>query len=301
MISHQSELSGVWCPSVTPFDGQDRIDFSALNQHFARLTASGIDALLLMGSIGEFASLNQQERLSLLREARSMSPLPMVANVSSTCFADMIQLAEQADRSGYDAVMVLPPYYFAQTRKQLLSYYHELDKRLPGKWLAYNFPARIGCDLDPALVAELAAELPKFIGIKDTVDCLSHNRLMTEETKKVRADFAVLSGYDEYLLPNLLAGGAGVICGLNNLVPELFAAAMRAWQREDLVALTQIQQRIGRLMAIYTLGDDFVSAIKTSVSRRFGYMTPDSRNIGGGLDEEQCQAVDRLFAEESQQ
>ncbi|KOC89173.1 dihydrodipicolinate synthase family protein [Winslowiella iniecta] len=299
-MSSQSEFRGVWCPSVTPFDRQGRIDFAALNQHFARLTASGIDTLLLMGSIGEFASLSQQERLLLLREARTMSALPMVANVSSTCIADIVQLAEQADQSGYDAVMVLPPYYYAQTRRQLLSYYRELDKRLPGKWFAYNFPARTGCDLDAALVAELAAELPKFVGIKDTTDCLSHNRLLIDETQKVRADFAVLSGYDEYLLPNLLAGGAGIISGLNNLVPELFAAAMQAWQRKDLAALTRIQQRIGRLMAIYTIGDDFVSAIKTTVSRRFGYMTPDSRNTGGALSEQQCLAAERLFSEENE-
>nr|MBA2816112.1 putative alkylphosphonate utilization operon proteinPhnA [Candidatus Pantoea persica] len=50
----------------------------------------------------------------------------------------------------------------------------------------------------------------------------------------MRDDFAVLSGYDEYLLPNLLAGGAGVISGLNNIVSELFAAAMRAWRAQDL-------------------------------------------------------------------
>jgi len=89
-MSSQSKFSGVWCPSVTPFDRQGRIDFAALNQHFSRLKASGIDALLLMGSIGEFASLSQQERLLLLREARTMSTLPMVANISGTCITDML-------------------------------------------------------------------------------------------------------------------------------------------------------------------------------------------------------------------
>lgn len=295
-MSSQTDFSGVWCPSVTPFDRQGKVDLSALSQHFSRLTAAGIDALLLMGSIGEFASLSQQERLLLIREARSMSKLPMVANVSTTCVEDMLEMAQQAERSGYDAVMVLPPYYFGQSRKQLLSYYRKLGQHLPGKWFAYNFPARTGCDLDASLIAELAAELPNFIGIKDTMDCLSHNRLMIDETKKVRPDFAVLSGYDEYLLPNLLAGGAGAISGLNNLVPELFADAMQAWRSQDLAELTRIQQRIGKLMAIYTIGEDFVTTIKTAVSRQYGYMTPNSRNVGGALTEEQCQAVDALLA-----
>lgn len=111
----------------------------------------------------------------------------------------------------------------------------------------------------------------------------------------MRDDFAVLSGYDEYLLPNLLAGGAGVISGLNNIVPELFAAAMRAWRAQDLAELARIQQRIGRLMAIYTIGEDFVTAIKTAVSRRFDSMSSQSRNYGGALSAAQCSAIDRLF------
>ncbi|VEB91951.1 lyase [Citrobacter koseri] len=45
---------------------------------------------------------------------------------------------------------------------------------------------------------------------------------MIQTTRAVRDDFAVLSGYDEYYIPNLLAGGAGIISGLNNVMPELF-------------------------------------------------------------------------------
>jgi len=248
-----------------------------------------------MGSIGEFASLTQQERLLLIREARQLSPLSMVANISSTCVPDMLALAEAAWQNDFDAVMVLPPYYYGQTPRQLLSYFRALDKQIGGKWFAYNFPARTGCDLTPTLVSELAAELPNFIGIKDTVDCLSHNRALIEETKKVRDDFAVLSGYDEYLVPNLLAGGAGVISGLNNIVPELFAAAMQAWREQDLATLTRIQQRIGKMMAIYAIGEDFVTTIKTAVSRRFDSMSSQSRNPGGALSAEQCETLDRLF------
>jgi dihydrodipicolinate synthase/N-acetylneuraminate lyase len=59
---------------------------------------------------------------------------------------------------------------------------------------------------------------------------------MIQTTRAVREDFAVLSGYDEYYIPNLLAGGAGIISGLNNVMPELFVSARKrlnraTWQR----------------------------------------------------------------------
>lgn len=288
-------FTGVWCPSITPMDHEGNIDFSGLAQHLARLTDARIDVVLLMGSIGEFASFSLEERLELIRNARAMSSRTMVANVSSTCLSDVFQMAQTAYDTGYDAVMVLPPYYYGQTSNQVLSYFREIGARLEGKWFAYNFPARTGCDITPEIAATLATEWPNFAGIKDTVDCQSHTRNMILATQVVRPDFAVLSGYDEYFIPNMMAGGAGVISGLNNVMPELFVQAREAWLQGDLPTLIHAQQEIGRFMAIYAIGDDFVTTIKTVVSRKFGYCTPVSRNAGGTLSEEQLRIVDRHF------
>lgn len=294
-MSSDARFTGVWCPSITPMETDGKIYFNGLRQHLARLTDARIDVILLMGSIGEFASFTLEERLSLIREARAMSSLPMVANVSSTCVSDILRMAQASFDAGYDAVMILPPYYYGQTSAQLLSYYRALGQQLTGKWFAYNFPARTGCDLTPELIATLAAEFPHFAGIKDTVDCQSHTRNMILATQAVREDFAVLSGYDEYFIPNKLAGGAGVISGLNNIVPELFVRAREAFARGDLQTLQQVQQEIGKLSAIYAIGDDFVTTIKTVVARKFGYCGTTSRNAGGTLNDAQTRAIDEVF------
>ena len=294
-MTDQSQFAGVWCPSITPMDNDGKIDLNGLSQHLKRLTEAKIDVILLMGSIGEFASFTLEERLLLIREARAMSSLKMVANVSSTCQNDVLLMAQEAYRADYDAVMILPPYYYGQTAKQLLSYFRQLGQKLSGKWFAYNFPARTGCDLTPELVATLAAEFPNFAGIKDTVDCQSHTRSMIQTTRAVREDFAVLSGYDEYYIPNLLAGGAGVISGLNNVMPELFVSAREAFKQGDLTALRDIQDQIGTYMSIYAIGEDFVTTIKTVVSRKFGYCTGVSRNAGGELNEGECRTIDEVF------
>ncbi|MBJ9123357.1 MULTISPECIES: dihydrodipicolinate synthase family protein [Citrobacter] len=291
----QSQFAGVWCPSITPMDNDGKVDLNGLSQHLKRLTEANIDVILLMGSIGEFASFTLEERLMLIREARAMSSLKMVANVSSTCTSDILLMAQEAYRVGYDAVMILPPYYYGQTSKQLLSYFRQLGNALSGKWLAYNFPARTGCDLTPDLVATLAAEFPNFAGIKDTVDCQSHTRSMIQTTRAVRDDFAVLSGYDEYYIPNLLAGGAGIISGLNNVMPELFVSAREAFKQGDLQTLRDIQEKIGTFMSIYAIGEDFVTTIKTVVSRKFGYCTGVSRNAGGELNEHERRTIDEVF------
>ncbi|OWF86881.1 hypothetical protein B4916_22415 [Yersinia intermedia] len=65
---------------------------------------------------------------------------------------------------GYPAVMILPHYYFHQTRQQLQVYYREPGQRLSGQCFAYNFPHRTGCDLDAEWVTQLATEFPNFAG-----------------------------------------------------------------------------------------------------------------------------------------
>ena len=70
---------------------------------------------------------------------------------------------------------------------------------------------------------------------------------------------------------------------------------MAAWRTGNLPELTRMQQQIGRLMAIYSIGDDFVTTIKTAVARRYDSMSSNSRNYGGDLNAEQCAAIDRLF------
>ncbi|MDK7915789.1 dihydrodipicolinate synthase family protein, partial [Staphylococcus lugdunensis] len=105
--------------------------------------------------------------------------------------------------------------------------------------ILYNFPARTGSDLTPSLVANLAEKYPNIVGIKDTVDTISHTRAMIEATRRVNPDFVVFSGFDEYYTPNRIAGGNGVICGLTNVEPETFASLHKAYEASDFAHLIE--------------------------------------------------------------
>lgn len=291
----KAKFHGAICPSIIPFSADGKIDLNALEKHLKRLSESGINGILLNGTIGEFITLSIEERMMLIKEAKKMTDLPVIVHVSTTVVDDMLRLADAAFENNYAAVMALPHYYYAQTPNQLFEYYSYLDSKFAGDWLIYNFPARTGCDVDATLVTKLIKACPKFVGIKDTVDCASHTRAIVRASSPLREDFSVLAGFDEYLVPNLMNGGAGVLSGLNNVVPELFAQIMQAYAKDDLSTVSELYKEIGVLSGIYAIGDDFVTTIKTTVSRKFGYMEPVSRNFGGKLNTEQLAALDKLF------
>lgn len=291
----QSQLLASGVLPLSPMDNDGKVDLNGLSQHLKRLTEANIDVILLMGSIGEFASFTLEERLMLIRRG----PRDEFAEDGCQCLLHLHQRhpaygagsVPRRVRCGDDSATVLLR-ADVEAASELLP---PAWQRLSGKWFAYNFPARTGCDLTPDLVATLAAEFPNFAGIKDTVDCQSHTRSMIQTTRAVRDDFAVLSGYDEYYIPNLLAGGAGIISGLNNVMPELFVSAREAFKQGDLQTLRDIQEKIGTFMSIYAIGEDFVTTIKTVVSRKFGYCTGVSRNAGGELNEHERRTIDEVF------
>lgn len=136
---------------------------------------------------------------------------------------------------------------------------------------------------------------PRFIGIKDTIDCASHTRSIVLASQAIRNDFSVFAGFDEYFIPNLLNGGAGVLSGLNNVVPELFACIVKAFKENDFKQLQLLQKEISRLSNIYNIGDDFVTTIKAAVAEKYGYLAAKSRNFGSDLDSKQIKSVKQLF------
>ncbi|OCG08967.1 dihydrodipicolinate synthase family protein [Gilliamella sp. wkB178] len=290
-----SKFFGAFCPAITPFNTKNKVDFAAMEKHYRMLTDAKINGILVNGTIGEFATLSINERLAIIKQAHQFTDLPLIVNVSTTVVDDMIRLADAAYDAGYPAVMALPHYYLAQTANQLYEYYKYLDSKFSGNWFIYNFPARTGCDVDAKLVTKLATDFPKFIGIKDTVDCSSHTRSIVLATQAIRKDFAVFAGFDEYFVPNLMNGGAGVLSGLNNVVPELFASVMTAFNKNDFKEVARLHKEISRLSNIYNIGDDFVTTIKTAVAEKHGYLKSKSRNFGGKLNSEQIKEVKKLF------
>lgn len=290
-----TKFIGAWCPTVTPFNVDGTIDFKGLESHFERLSNSGINGILLMGSIGEFATLSLAERLELIERARKFTTLPLIAHVSATHVPDIIEMSKKAKDNQYDAVMILPHYYYGQTEKQIVEYYLDIDRQINMPWFIYNFPARTGCDVNSRIILELLNHCPNFVGIKDTVDTLSHTRDIVLQALKIRPNFSVLAGYDEYLVPNLMNGGAGVLSGLNNLVPELFAEIIKAYQQNDLQTVAAGQKKISELMSIYSIGQDFVSTIKVAIEQKFGYMRGESRNYAGNLSQEEKVKIHNLL------
>src|ERR1700689_1465045 len=122
--ARQLELAGVFACAITPRrpDSQDP-DFSGLLDLLDFLAAGGVKGICLFGDTGEFLNYSFAQRQRLVYLAVKRSRVPLIVGVSHSTLAGSIQLAEEAIASGADGLILMPPYFFRYSQRELEEFY----------------------------------------------------------------------------------------------------------------------------------------------------------------------------------
>lgn len=260
-------FKGIITPAITVLDEQGNLDLSGNEALINHLIAKGVNGILFQGSIGEFFCMSKEEKKEFIRFAIKTvnKRVPVLIGTGSTSVEESIEMTQFAEQEGADGVVVISPYYFKLDDESIYRFFSDIANSTKLPVILYNFPERTSYDLSPLLVLRLAKDHKNIIGIKDTVDNISHTRSIIQVVKSEIEDFTVLSGFDEYMVPNLMAGGDGLIGGISNVVPEVYSTLYKAFGEKDFVTVNQCQQTIYKLMNVYGVTQPFVSAIKAAV------------------------------------
>lgn len=260
-------LHGVIPPVPTILDDSGAFDPAGMGRLIDRLLATDVNGFLFLGSAGEFAHLTNVQRKSIAEAciAKVAGRKPVIIGTAACGTDEAIDLGKHAAASGADAVIVVNPYYAKLSEERIYLHYRRIAEAVPVPVLLYNFPGMTGQDLSIELIARLARDCPNIIGIKDTVDCISHVRRLIVEVKAIRPDFLVFCGFDEYVLQTLLLGGDGVIPASSNFAPELTCGIYAAFGREDYAAVLPLMRRLAVLSQMYSIDVPFTGVIKEAL------------------------------------
>ena len=227
-------IRGSICALVTPFAADGSIDLDAFGRLLEYQIAGGTQALVVAGSTGEAHMLEHDEfdRLLIFAVERVAGRVPVIAGTGEAGTAKTVALTRRAQALGADAALVVVPYYVRPTQEGLCRHYLEVAENGGLPVVLYNVPSRTGCDLLPETVA-LLREHPAIIGIKEA---RSDRERITALAELVRPNFVYLSGDDGSAAEAMLAGAAGTISVVANLVPQAFRALCDAATAGDQVA-----------------------------------------------------------------
>ena len=202
---------------VTPLN-ENGVDYVQLKKLIDWQIEQGIDALVIAGTTGEGSTLTDEEHRELFREAIKMidGRVPAIAGTGSNDTAYAIGLTKYACELGYDAMLVVTPYYNKATQKGLIEMFTAIADASTKPLILYNVPSRTGVDIAPSTYAALA-DHPMIGAIKEASGNLSK---VAETAHLVGDKLDIYSGNDDQIVPILSLGGAGVISVLSNPMPK---------------------------------------------------------------------------------
>ncbi|SEJ42835.1 4-hydroxy-tetrahydrodipicolinate synthase [Achromobacter sp. NFACC18-2] len=222
MQSHQSLFQGVWVPLVTPFSG-GAVDGGALRRLVRHYVAAGVDGLVVCGSTGEAASLDDAEQLAVLDAVLAEAgSLPIVMGLAGNHQGHVLQRLSAFGTRPLAGILAPAPYYVRAGQEGAAAYFRCLADASRSPLVLYDIPYRTGTTLDTSTLLALAAH-PNIAAIKDCGGSL-------EKTVALIADgrMNVLAGEDLQSLSVLCLGGTGMIAAAAHLRPDLFVAMHRA-------------------------------------------------------------------------
>nr|WP_315527284.1 4-hydroxy-tetrahydrodipicolinate synthase [uncultured Achromobacter sp.] len=228
MSSQSSLFQGVWVPLVTPFSG-GAVDGGALRRLVRHYAAAGVDGLVVCGSTGEAASLDDAEQLAVLDAVlNEAGRLPVVMGLAGNHQGHVMQRLSAFGTRPLAGILAPAPYYVRAGQEGAAAYFRCLADASRFPLVLYDIPYRTGTTLDTATLLALAAH-PNIAAIKDCGGSL-------EKTLALIADgqMNVLAGEDLQSLSTLCLGGTGMIAAAAHIRPDLFVAMHQAVRAQQL-------------------------------------------------------------------
>ncbi len=225
---HQSPIQGVWVPLVTPFSG-GAVDGGALRRLVRHYAAAGVDGLVVCGSTGEAAALDDAEQLAVLDAVLTEAgALPVMMGLAGNHQGHVLQRLAAFGTRPLAGILAPAPYYVRPGQEGAAAYFRCLADASRFPLVLYDIPYRTGATLDASTLLALAAH-PNIAAIKDCGGSL-------EKTVALIADgnMNVLAGEDLQSLSLLCLGGAGMIAAAAHIRPDLFVAMHRAVRAQQL-------------------------------------------------------------------
>ncbi|MBO5953752.1 MAG: 4-hydroxy-tetrahydrodipicolinate synthase [Oscillospiraceae bacterium] len=225
---------------VTPLN-ENGVDYPALERLIEWQIAEGINALVICGTTGEASTLTDEEHRQVLQFSMDVAKgrVPMIAGTGSNDTAYAIDLTKFACQIGYDAVLVVTPYYNKTTQRGLVAMFTAVADASTKPVILYNVPSRTGVNIEPATYAKLA-EHPMIRGIKEAGGNISK---IVETAALVGDKLDIYSGNDDQIVPIMACGGQGVISVLSNVMPKETVAMCQKFFDGDVAGAMAMQMQ----------------------------------------------------------
>ncbi len=219
---------GVIPAITTPFREDRSVDHEFLAKHASWMIDNGCTGIVALGSLGEGATLEFDEKIDVLRTCVRAVRVPVAAAISALSTAAAVRLAKKVEEAGCSGLMVLPPYVYSSDWREMKAHVTAVLRATSLSCMLYNNPIAYRTDFLPEQIAELASEHATLHAVKESA---ADVRRIAAIRERIGQRLAIFVGVDDLIVEGISAGAVGWIAGLVNALPResavLFERATR--------------------------------------------------------------------------
>jgi dihydrodipicolinate synthase/N-acetylneuraminate lyase len=219
------DWKGVFPALTTKFTSRDELDLKLFDKNLKFQLASGVDGVILGGSLGEASVLSFAEKEQLVKFAVEAveDKVPVVLNIAEGSTREALQLADYAKAWGARGIMMLPPMRYKSDHRETVTYFKTVAQSTDLPIMIYNNPVDYKIEVTLDMFEELI-ECPNIQAVKESTRDVSN---VTRMFNRFGNRLKILCGVDTLAMEELLMGADGWVAGLVCAFPAETVAVYR--------------------------------------------------------------------------
>ncbi len=236
-MSKKSIFTGAGVAIITPMHADGSVNYEKYAELINWQIENGTDAIITCGTTGESSTLTHEEHTRTIQTAVETvaGRVPVIAGTGSNDTAYCIELSQEAQRLGADALLLVSPYYNKTSQRGLIAHYTAVADAVDLPIMLYNVPSRTGVDIKPETIAALSKH-PHIVAVKE-----ANGNISAAAQVAALCDIDIYSGNDDQIVPLLSLGGKGVISVLSNVAPRQTHDIVAKWMQGDVKGSLALQ------------------------------------------------------------
>jgi 4-hydroxy-tetrahydrodipicolinate synthase len=248
-MAAQTIFQGTATAIITPFKKDGSIDEVALRHFVDFQIAGGVEALVPLGTTGEYSTLNQKEQQRVIEIVieQTKGRVKIFAGAGSNNTAEVIEKARFVKHAGADAALIVGPYYNKPTQNGYFQHFKAIADAVDIPIIVYNVPGRTSGNIEAGTLLRMAEEIPNVVMVKEASGNMTQ---VMEIARNKPKNFSLLSGDDALAYSIIALGGDGCISVVSNEIPKEYSHLMRLCLKGEWSEALQLQFHLLPLMNI---------------------------------------------------
>ena len=210
--------SGVFPAVTTQFKKDQSLDLDATARHWEAVIQSGVQGLIVCGSLGENQSLDPDEKRRVVEAAvkHSNGRVPVLSGVAECSTDAACCFVRDCEKLGAAGFMIMPAMIYKTDANETMAFYRTVAAATGLPWMLYNNPVGYTVDVTPEMFAQLG-DMKNLIALKESS---ANTRRITELRILTGDRFAIFTGVDDLILESSALGIDGWVAGSGIAFPK---------------------------------------------------------------------------------